>query len=144
MEFDDVTQTGDLPVQDAPDGPPPRREPLPWVLLAVVVAVALVAIVLLWVRAGSETARADEASLAQARAEAELSGKATQLEDLEKRTGELETQVKALEAQRDGLLDQVKALEAKGATVAPVEPTKPAVKAPTKKTKKKSTKRRRR
>lgn len=143
MEFDDVTQTGDLPVQDAPDGPP-RREPLPWVLLAVVVAVALVALVLLWVRAGSDTARADEAAESQAKAEAELAGKATQLEELEKRTGELETQVTALEAQRDGLLDQVKAFEAKAATVAGAEPAKPAVKAPAKKTKKKSSKRKRR
>ncbi|MEW6430679.1 MAG: hypothetical protein AB1730_04150 [Myxococcota bacterium] len=144
MEFDDVTQTGDLPVPDAPEAMQPRREPLPWVLLAVVVAVALVAIVLLWVRVGSEAARADEAALSQARAEADLAGKATQLEDLEKRTGELETQVKALEAQRDGLLGQVKALEAKAAVAATAEPTKPAVKAPAKKSKKKSTKRKRR
>lgn len=145
MEFDDVTQTGELPAQDEPELTVPRREPLPWVLLAVVAVVALAALALLGSRASSESARADDAVLGQAKAEAELAAKTTEALDAAKRADELDTQLKALTAQRDGLLDQVKALEAKGATAAPAEPTKAAVK-PVKavQKKKKSTKRRRR
>lgn len=144
MEFDDVTQTGELPAQDEPELTVPRREPLPWVLLAVVAVVALAAIALLWSRASSESARADDAVLGQAKAEAELAAKTTEALDAAKRADELDTQLKALTAQRDGLLDQVKALEAKGATAAPAEPTKAAVKPVKAVKKKKSTKRRRR
>lgn len=145
MEFDDVTQTGELPAQE-PDFVVPRREPLPWILLAIVVVAALAAVALLWSHAGTETARADDAAMAQAKAEADLAAKATEADDAAKRAEVLDSQVKALTAQRDGLLDQVKALEAKGGTVAPAEPVKPAPKATksTKRKKKKPTKRRRR
>lgn len=133
MEFDDVTQTGDLPAQDVIQ----KREPLPWVLLLVVTTGCLVAVGLLWARASSEGARADEAAEAQARAQNEVAARQAKVDELEKRLAELDAQAKSLTAQRDGLLDQVKALEGAGAsapvaTVAPEKaPAKPAKKKPT-------------
>jgi hypothetical protein len=92
----------------------PRRDPLPWLLLAVVVVVALAAGALLWARVSQESARADEAVLAQAKAEADLATKTMEADEATKRAEALDAQVKALTAQRDGLIDQLKALEARG------------------------------
>jgi Tfp pilus assembly protein FimV len=139
MELDDVTQTGDLPAQDAP----PRREPLPWVLLAVVTVVGLVVGTLGWARALSDGARADDAATSEAKCQVEAAEKAARLEDVEKQKSELDAQLKALSAERDGLAQRVKALEDQvvaSATPAAVPDKAPALKSK----KKKSLKRRRR
>jgi hypothetical protein len=138
MEFDDVTQTGELPETRGE----PRRSPLPWVLLAVVAVVGVVVGGLGWTRALREAQRVNDAEESQARAEADFAAKAARVDELEKQAADRDAQVTALTAERDALAEQVKALEAKALSASTSAPA-PVKKAPAKKTKKKkSTKRR--
>jgi len=140
MEFDDVTQTGELPETDPSR---PRKSPVPWVLLGVVSAVLLAAGGVGWAKALEAGKRVNDAEESQARAEADAAARAARAEELEKQVTDRDAQVKALLSERDALAEQVKALEAKVAQAPTAAPA--AEKAPAKKTtKKKSSKRRRR
>lgn len=137
VEFDDVTQTGDLPA-----GPDViyKREPLPWVLLIIVAILAGVAVALLWSKASSEGDRADEAAASLSGAEARAKEAEGKLSAAEKRALDAETNLKVMTSERDGLQEKLDKLAAKPAAAeAPSEPVAkkppPAKKKTTKKKK---------
>lgn len=142
MEFDDVTQTGELPLDDEPafDAPAPRRDPLPWALLAIIAVASVVAVSLLWVRVSREVARADEAEVARVTAEANAAAALERATAAEAKQAEAEQRLAERPPRPEVTAD------ASPPAAVEAQPPHPAVKkkAPSSRAKKKAKKRRRR